>query len=338
MASKSRTKHQKRRRRVRLRTSARNALVVILCVLALGGYMAYRYYQGVQNRAAFGDVSGPEVEEDGDSFKLVEGTVSCTVFNVGAGDAILLKSKDKEALIDTGTEKSADALVKSLKSKVDGSLDYLILTSPAEGRLGGLAKVCDITTCIVGEMGEQEKYVWSNLSDKGKIVNGDNLSYDIGDAATLFVIKPEVSSDDPLDRSLVTYFTFGGTGFLSLSDAGKEEISRAFGSVGTVNTVVLSRNGNAKVNAVVPDYNYQYLVASNTKTSEPANGSLTDVVRGTLYVTGTVGDLEFVSDGENLYLADEDEKIEILKEIEAAEKEAAEKAAEESDTESDEEE
>lgn len=311
-----------------MKASVRNALIGIIAVILIGGYAGYNFYMQSQQGEMFGDVGSQEVKED-ESFTVTNGTVSYTVFDVGVGSAILAKSKSVEALIDTGTEESADNLLKALKGKIDGELEYLVLTSSSKNRLGGLEKICaeyDVGTCVVGEMGDMEKYVWKSLSTEGEVVNGADLSYDIGEGATLFIIKPSVSSDDPLDRCLVTNFTFGETGFVSLSDAGKEEISRAFGNIYTANVIVPSRNGDATINKVVPDLSYKYVAVPNVKGSGPAEGSLDEMLRGKIYVTGVLGELEFTSDGKEVYATDEKAKDDVLTGIRNEKREAEAKA------------
>lgn len=336
MASRNREKRQKRRRKKKMKASVRNGLIIAICVLLAGSYVGYETYMRVNTEDQFGEVEGTQDLQDDETFAVTNGTVSYTVYSVGQGEAILIQNKGTEALIDTGTKESAADLCKKLKNKIKGDLEYLVLTSPTEGRVGGLEEVCKnfaVKTAIVGEMGEQEKYVWRNLSTAGRVVNGDNLSYDVGEAATLFIIKPEVSSDDPLDRSLTTYFNFGTTGFFALSDAGKEEISRAFGSVTNMGVLTLSRNGLVDVNKVIPSNNYGYVNVSTANKEDSLYTDLSDIVKGSIYVTAVVGDLEYVSDGTNIELTDEDKKEDILDEIEDrkrdAEREAQKKARDE---------
>lgn len=329
MSSRNREKRQKRRRRKKMKASVRNALLVTLCVVLFGSYVGYRFYTGVNKEDLFGDIGGGQDLQEDDSFVLTSGAITYTVYSVGEGEAILIQNSGTEALIDTGTKESSESLVKKLKGKIHGDLEYLVLTSPSEGRLGGLEAVCEnfnIKNCIVGEMRDQEKFVWRNISKAGKVINGDNLSYDIGGAATLFIIKPDVSSDDPGDRSLVTYFNYGTTGFLALSDAGKEEISRAFGNVSDVSVIVPARFGEEGVNRVVPDGRYAYVAVSNTSKSKPASGSLSEVISGTTYVTGVVDDLVFMSDGSKVTLTGEELKEDRLDAIDDKRKEVEDEA------------
>lgn len=336
MASKNREKRMKRRRRRKFKSSFKIGVVVAMFLILAGAYIGYDIYTRAKVADQFGDVGTEKVQEDA-TFTITEGAASYTVFDAGGGEAILVQREGVDVLIDTGAKESATELCKKIKGKVTGGIDYLVLTSPSEGRIGGIEEIFnnfDVDVCVIGEMGKQEKRVWAQTSKAETIVNGDNLSYDVGDAATLFVIKPEVSSSDPFDRSLVTYFSFGTTGFLALSDAGKEEISRAFGNVSSCNVVVLARNGDPKANEAVPDNSYDYIVAAAGKKSKASGGEITEKLRGDYFVTGIVGDMEFVTNGSDVMLTDQDAKEDILEAIEEA-KENAEKEAQKAAAESD---
>lgn len=325
MANRNREKRQKRRRRRKVKSSFRVGAIIAVCAVLAAAYIGYDIYTKATAADQYGDVGKKKVEEDV-TFTLTKGAATYTVFDVGKGEAILIQRNGVDVLVDTGTKESAADLCKKLKKKVSGKIEYLILSSPTEGRIGGIEEVFsnfDIGTCVIGEMGDQEKRVWAQTAKAEKIVNGDNLSYDVGDAATLFVIKPGVSSDEPLDRSLVTYFSFGTTGFLALSDAGREEISRSFGNVSACNVIVLSRNGDLRQNRAVPDNSYDYIIASAPLKNAASASDIKESLRGDYFVTGEVGDIEFVTNGSEVTMTDQDAKEDIISEREKAEKDAA---------------
>ena len=309
MASRNREKRQKRRRRRKMKPSFRNAMLILAIIVIFGGYTGSRYYISTHMPDRLGGINTQDLQED-DSFTVTRGSAEYTVLKAGQGEAILIKKGAVEVLIDTGTKESAKKLCKRLKSEISGSLDYLILTSSSAGRLGGLKRIMKdftVDTCIVGEMGDMKDEISDMTAQAVAVVAGDNLAYDIGDDATVFIIKPDVSSDDVRDRSLVTYFTFGETGFLALSDAGKEEISRAFGNVSACDVVVLSRNGTKEVNMAVPQKYYKYVVASASRERSMFSEDLAESLgRQDLYYTGVTGTLKFITDGTNIELDKED--------------------------------
>lgn len=314
MANRNVERRKKRRRRRKVKPKVKLITAVIIMVIALGTYTGFRIYLSRNAADPFGDISKQDIADD-DTFVVSEGTAKYKVYDTGKGEAILFKAGDVEALVDTGTEEHADALVNSLQEEITGDLDYLILTSPAAGRVGGFDKVAStlsIKTCVIGELGDKAREIRSKLKGCDKILVGADLSMDAGAGATLSIIKPEVSSSDQRDRSLITYFTFGETGFVALSDAGKEEISRAFGDITDCNVIVLSSYGAEEPNMALSEGNYGVtcVVSADKKSGNPSD-ALSDHLKGTVVTTYDLGTLEFLSDGSSVELVEkEDEKSE----------------------------
>lgn len=323
MANRNAGRRQQRRRRRRMKSSFKIGVLVFMLVICIGGYTGYIIYRNTILSNMYGGIESQNLQED-DSFTITKGAVRYTVFDAGDGEAILIQSGDTEALIDTGSKESAKSLCKKLKDRIGGSLDYLVLTGPGAGRTGGLKKISEkftIDTCIVGEMGDSAGDIDELIQNVGNRIDGDNMSYDIGEDATLFILKPEVSSSEPGDRSLVTYFTFGKNGFVALSDAGKEEIARAFGSIDSCDVLVLARHGD-DVNTSLPGSSYKFCIAAASKIRGLPSDEVEEKIRASFYTTGEVGDLEFISDGQNVKLENEDAIKEALKAAAEEEKEA----------------
>lgn len=307
MAEKNTSRRQQRRRRRKIKASFRIYLAVFIALMCIGTYTGYIIYRNNVLNNMYGDIRSREFQED-DSFTVTKGAVQYTVFDIGDGEAILIKCGSTEALIDTGTEEGSKKLCNELEKRISGSLEYLVLTGSSERRIGGAERLLSefsVDTCIVGEMGDAAQKISYLINGAGKRVDGEDLSYDMGDDATLFIIKPEVSSDDEGDRSLVTYFTFGKTGFVSLSDAGEEEIARAFGSVDSCNVIVLARHGN-KVNLALPGSSYNYCVSTAEKQSGMPADEVEAAIHARFYTTGETGTLEFISDGASVSLSNEE--------------------------------
>lgn len=300
MTNRNLEKRRKRRRKRKVKTSVKLIAAASIAVILLGTYVGLKIYQSRHAADPFGDIRNQDIEDD-ESFEVTDGAVSYKVLDAGNGEAILIKFGNAEALIDTGAEDHAESLQKALKENVNGRLEYLVLSGPGPGRTGCVSTVLDtvsVDTCILGEMGEQDKEIRDKLSKCKSIIDGESMSLDMGAAATLSVIKPDVSSSEAGDRSLVTYFTYGSTGFLALSDAGREEISRAFGDVTACNVVVLSRFGAEEPNLAIPDGTYVgHYVASAVKESGVPSEVLDDHLGGTILTTGENGTIEFSTDG-----------------------------------------
>ena len=311
MSNRNVEKRRKRRRRRKVKSSVKLIAVISIAVIFLGTYTGVRMYQNAHQENPFGDIRQQDLADD-DSFQVTEGSAKIKIFDVGQGEAVLIKSGKVEALIDTGTSASAESLVSDLKGEIRGSLDYLIITSPAEGRLGGIEAVTEnfgVNTCILGEMGDKDAEIREKLASCGEVIDGKDLSLDIDANATLSVIKPAVSSSDSRDQSLITYFTFGKAGFVTLSDAGKEEISRAFGDIAGFNVIVLSRYGSEEPNMAIPAGSYNtYSIASTSSESGFPSETLADHLKGKVFATWSSGTLEFTTDGSSVDLVEREEE------------------------------
>ena len=307
MSTRNVDKRKKRRRRRRVKSKVKLIAVAVAVVIALGAYAGYTFYRSAHSPNTYGGIGDADVSYD-DSFTLTDGNADYIVFDVGAGEAILAKSGTTEILIDTGDKAHAKALAKELKGRISGDLDYLVLTGPADGRTGGLGKILkkyNVGVCILGEMGEKDAEIREKLSVCKEVTDGTNLSYDIGTAGTFSVIKPDVSSNEPGDRSLVTYFRFGDAGFLALSDAGAEEVSRAYASAEACNVVVLARNGAEKPNMALPAGSFGVIyVASTVKEAGFPSDALREHLNSTMYSTCEGGTVEFTTGGSGVQLVE----------------------------------
>ena len=300
MSTRNTEKRKKRRRRRKVKTSVKLITAVVVLVLSLGTYTGIRIYQLRNNPDPYGDISSQDLADD-DSFTVADGSANYTVLNLGQGEAIRVKVGNVEALIDTGPADKSKELMKALKENVSGQLEYLVITSPAPGRTGGIGAVVDgmsVGTCVYCDLGEEGGEIREKLLKCKTAFPGKDMSLDMGVDATLSIIKPEVSSSDARDQSLVTYFTYGTTGFVGLSDAGKEEISRAFGDIVMSNVVVLSQYGASEPNMAIPEGNYSTtFIASAAKDSGVPTEELTDHLKGSVLTTSSEGNINLVSTG-----------------------------------------
>lgn len=306
MSEKPVSKRKKRRYKRRLKTSIKVWIAIILTVAVIGTYSGVKIYRFTHSENPYGEVGkNDDPQEELEQLELAENSASYEILDVGSGEAIFIKHGDKEVLIDTGSEGSAEKLSKAIDGKIKGELDYLIITSPSVGRTGGVKTVAEkhaVGTCIIGELGDSEKIVRESLSGKAtEIMEGESATYDLGDGVTLFIIKPEVSSDDPLDRSLVTYFSFENKGFVALSDAGKEEIARALSGIDHCEVLVLSRNGSKDTYLGLNDLvQAGYYIASSSKEAGFPTPEAADYFSNKAYSTGARGIISFNITGSDL--------------------------------------
>lgn len=312
MADKNISKRKKRRYRRRLKTSVKIWSLVIIFILFMGSYIGIRVYQLKNYVNPFGDVGSADSVDDPIEVETVNVSASYNIFDVGDGESILMKCGDKEALVDTGSAESAADLVKKLEGKISGDLDYLVLTSPSEKRLGGVPAVLrkyNVKNCIHADYSSgDDKESELDLKLRGwfggkstKVITGESTSYDIADGVTMFIIKPEVSSSDLNDKSLVTYFKAGELSAIAFSDAGKEEIARALSGIDGSDVVVFPQFGQSQMVPRIKDSVYSnYYVASASKESGFPTPEISEIYYSTVYSTGKSGDITFNIEGMEL--------------------------------------
>ena len=66
-----------------------------------------------------------------------------TSIDVGKGDCILISKGDKNIMIDTGYEDTADKIISYMKEQGTDKLDYLIVTHYDKDHVGGAAKIAE---------------------------------------------------------------------------------------------------------------------------------------------------------------------------------------------------
>ena len=154
--------------------------------------------------------------------------------DVGQGDAILIRSPDgRFMMIDAGAGKSADLLVKTLKSYGVKTLDYFVLTHPDEDHVGGAAAILesfDVKAVLASDAGAATK-VWRDtvaaIEEEGcafLTVSAGNVYrfFENCDFKILGPVDVEAASDVN-NQSVVLRLDYGKTSFLFTGDAGKEE-------------------------------------------------------------------------------------------------------------------
>ena len=344
MAEKNNSKNIERRKRrrykKRVKTSVKLGVLAFLIIVGLSSWIGYRIYLMKTYVNPFGEVETADdyVEIDDDvEMGTITKPASYEILDLDGGEGIFLRCGNVEALIDTGNEKSTEKLMAALKGNVRGNLDYLVLTAPSAQRTGGVsavAKEYQIGTCILGELGEAGKRkVGQDIGGKAdRIIAGKSASYDFGEGVTLFVIKPDVSSSDIKDKSLVTYFKVKDIGFIAFSDAGREEVARALTGIQSCEAVVLPQHGEGdsikKISKTVTASNF---IASAAKDSGFPSAELEEMFYSRVFGTGKSGTISYlIYNDDAICSLDEDDYKVALEEISGAKKEAGAAAGESS--------
>lgn len=298
-------KRRQRRRKRRLKTSFKLFVAFFVILAASGGYVGYMYHQAKTAPDPYG-----KMEDIRDAYKSAYDLEDETkpeakywVLNVGNGEAIYVQCEQTDILIDTGSAEDGKAIIDTIKGELHGSLDYLIITSTSPRRIGGLEAVCKEfkpTKVITCDLGKSRAEMVKKIGPDSDVSNGEDMTLSISDGAFLSIFLPEVSSSDALDQSLMTYFSYGDTGFFAESDAGVEEEARVIEQIVKCNVIVLARAGSDQVNQLVGTLSAQYLIASTDKESGGPSEALMDSVTGAFYTTYESGTIKFSTNGTDI--------------------------------------
>lgn len=296
-------KRRARRRRRRLKLSVKIFIVFFIIILSCGAYAGFMYYQSKHMPDPNGKLEEMQGTPDSnyDLTDEVMPDAKYWVINVGRGEAIYIKCEQTDILIDTGADKDAKAIIDEIKGEITGDLDYLIITSLSDRRTGGFGAICEnlkpasIITCALGDKEKEMRKAAGDCDLK----EGGTTTIALTKNSSLSLFKPEVSSKDPLDQSLLTLFRYGATAFFAESDAGEEEEARVIEQIDQCNALVLARGGSDQVNQHVNDISCSTYIASCDKNAKPSS-ALIENLKGSLFATYQSGSMHFTTNGKDV--------------------------------------
>ncbi|SMD13147.1 ComEC/Rec2 family competence protein [Sporomusa malonica] len=189
------------------------------------------------------------------------------VLDVGQGDAILIRTKEQVALIDTGDVPARDKLVSMLKSQGISTIDKLIITHPHADHIGGAAVVFENFT--VKQVYDSGQKTTSNLYkqyltqiQRKKIpfaVVSAGEMIDLGSSTVLKVLAPEQpfiggSEPDLNNNSIVAKLVYGNFSMMLTGDAERESEERMLkkGAAALTSTVLKSGHHGSKTSSSLP--------------------------------------------------------------------------------------
>ncbi|MPQ44965.1 ComEC/Rec2 family competence protein [Clostridium tarantellae] len=162
--------------------------------------------------------------------KSTKGVMDVSYIDIGQGDSELIQVNGKNLLIDAGPTKSADKLIKYLKSRNVKTLDYVVATHPHEDHIGGMVKVLenfDVKNFLAPKVIHNTK-TFENMvkavKKKGLKIEtlkaGDGDKFNLGKGVKVEVFSPNKDSYEDLnDYSPIMKITFGNNSFLFTGDA-----------------------------------------------------------------------------------------------------------------------
>lgn len=149
--------------------------------------------------------------------------------DVGQGDATLVTCGGHTMLIDAGDDTKGTAIQNYLQKQKISKLDYLVLTHPDADHIGGAPVVItkfNIGSVFVSNFEKDNKTyqkLIQSLDDKQikALTPKVNSKYTLG-TASITILAPNGSYDNPNDASIALLLKNGNRSFLFTGDAGEE--------------------------------------------------------------------------------------------------------------------
>lgn len=146
------SRRQKRKKRKQRRNIVKKiSYILVLTILATALFLLfnenYFHFDGIptisQIMQYVGLIKRPKVVVDQDE-------IAVHYLDVGQGDCVLIKTPDKNVLIDCGEESESDYVISYLKDFDVERLDYVIITHPHSDHMGGMAHI--LSAFDIGEV------------------------------------------------------------------------------------------------------------------------------------------------------------------------------------------
>jgi len=256
---------------------------------------------------------------------IPDDNVHVTFLDVGQGDAILISRGSRQVLVDGGPSPQAVTLELGRQMPFwDRSIDALVVTHPEADHLTGLVEVArryHVAQVIDGQTAS-ESDLWQEwdrtLTERGiqrrAAAIGQRVS--LGDGVTLEVLNAAVAADaqeEPNNRSVVLKVTAGRVSFLLTGDieepAEAALISRRADLAATVLKAAHHGSSSSTGDAFLALVHPQVAVISVGKDNAYAQPSELVTARleaqvgaASLYRTDRDGTVEFITDGERLWV------------------------------------
>lgn len=159
--------------------------------------------------------------------------LSVHFIDVGQGDCILIKAKDKAMLIDAGESGNEDKIIDYLSKYGVDTIDYLIATHPHADHIGGMPGVIEklnIKNVIMPKLDKgntpttktYENFLIAVRDSGAKVIPAKSgANYKLSDAE-FTVLSPSISTGNLNNMSVVIKLTYNNTDFLFMGDAERE--------------------------------------------------------------------------------------------------------------------
>lgn len=241
--------------------------------------------------------------------------------DVGQGDSILIQTKEKNMLIDSGPNDSIRKLSSYLNSLHIKKLDYVIATHPHEDHIGNMdyiLKKYTVTTFMAPKVTTNSSYFNDMITElKHKNMNistirfgNKNTNINLGDNIKVEVLGPVKDKYEKLNNySAVIRISYNNTSFLFTGDCEKEEENDILKNNTNIHSDVLKVGHHGSSTSTTKDFLDAVSpkiavisVGKDNSYNHPSSSTLSTLKKYgcTIYRTDNDGNITLKSDGENI--------------------------------------
>lgn len=257
----------------------------------------------------------------GDGAEVAPDTAEFIFFDVGQGDASLIRTEEVCILIDTGTNLSEDKLVAELERLGVSRIDCLFLSHAHEDHVGGADRILrefDVKAVIARETGETDaaaQSLWEAIREsQAELYTPTGITtYRLGELWLDVVVPFAEAQTEGNDNSLILRVRYGDVCFLYMGDAEEPTEERLLSAFGTTDLLQCdglklghhgskSSSSEAFLRAVSPQVAVASAGAGNSY-GHPHERVLAELsaLGCTCYCTNERGTIRFVTDGQELW-------------------------------------
>ena len=234
-------------------------------------------------------------------------SIYLTFLDIGQGDSLLFKIKDKSILIDTGGkydyDLSSNTIIPYLKSMGIKKLDYLILSHGDYDHMGEAINLVNnfkvekvIFNC--GELNDLEKELIKVLNKKKIPYYSCIRELNIDNNKLYFLQTREYDNEN--DNSNVIYTEIDGYKFMFMGDAGvvKEKDILEKYNISNIDVLKVGHHGSKTssskefINGIIPKYSI-ISVGKNNRYGHPNKEALNNLNNSKIYRTDQDGSIMF---------------------------------------------
>ena len=246
--------------------------------LVISGLLIYGWYQKKLNEE---DPTGTvvEIEDQGSITEMPdeEGLPVPLEYIVldTEGESILVNYGELEILVD-----APEGALSRIKERVDGEIEYVVLTSAQPIRTQGLGEISETFTI--------KNIIGGSLDGATELPSGETVV--LGDRFSLTTIET--------DRGLATYLIYKDAGFLALGDLSPDDEYLISKDIRNVDVVVAAMFGSSENNRIIQNKKPRYIAVSQNDFGMIHENLFMSADKNPVYVTGKTGDLLFSTTGQ----------------------------------------